>query len=486
MKKDYLIFVLIIAVGLALRLWRLDLPLLEFYPTRQVQTAQISRNFYLEGFNLLRPTVNYLGPDERLFLVEFPGYNFIVALLYRMAGGSYEFLGRGFSIIGWLVASIAIFAIAKKICGTWVALAASFFYSFSPLSILTSRSFQPDQWMLTLSLLSLFLLLKSDRFRPGFFLSAFFMSLAVLTKLPAVIFTLVPVGYILTTSKKYLPFDKFVYLAIAALPPFIWYLYVANVNLNVASLSNQTEISTWFGLEVLVGLKYFSNMLGFEYNIGLLPIGLILFFVGLATKLKSNQYFLYWWLAGVIVYFLLFNKHSMTHEYYHLPFLPIASIFVGIGAEKIMMSFKSLILPKSLLLIAYCLSLLILMLPPTLGLAYKPIDRFKYVPETGQAIQRLTTASDLIIGSMDGGPTLVYYSQRRGWLFDVRLKSLTENDPVEKLEKLRGVGAKIFASANKDQLNSNKMLADYLYQNYPLLEVTDNYVIFDIREKNAK
>lgn len=486
MKKVYLIFALIATVGLILRLWRLDIPLLEFYPTRQVQTAEITRNFYYEGFNLLRPTVNYLGPDSRLFLVEFPGYNFIVALLYRMAGGPYEFLGRGFSVLGWLVSLIALFAIAKKMCGTWVALVASFFYAFSPLSILTSRSFQPDQWMLTFSLLSLLLLLKSRRSRLGFFLSALFMSLAVLTKLPAVIFTLVPVGYLMSTSKKYLPFDKFVYLIIAAVPSFIWYLYVAVVNSNVSNLVNQTEISTWFGAELLINIKYFSNMFGFEYDVGLMPIGILLFFAGLAIKLKRDQYLLYWWLAGVTIYFLIFNKHSMTHEYYHLPFLPIAAIFIGIGASRIIGLYKSLVVPRGWLLVAGSSLLVLLMLPPTLGRAYKPIDRFKYVPETGRAIQRLTTPTDLIIGSMDGGPTLVYYSQRRGWLFDVQLKSLTENDPVEKLEKLRGAGAKIFASANKVQFNSNKIFSTYLYENYNVLEETDNYVLFDIREKNAE
>ena len=133
------------------------------------------------------------------------------------------------------------------------------------------------------------------------------------------------------------------------------------------------------------------------------------------------------------------------------------------------------------------------MLPPTLMRAYKPIERFKHVPETGEAVQRLTGPQDLIIGSMDAGPTLVYYSHRHGWGFEVNREGTEEEfafygvknkkilDPIADLENLKGQGAVVFAAANKAQFLDNASFAKYMYKNYKVLEETDNYIIFDLR-----
>lgn len=497
-KITNFIFLAIIAGGLTLRVWKLDIPLLEFYPTRQVQTAEITRNLYRDGFNILKPSVNYLGPDSRLFLVEFPGYNFIVALLYKIVGAPHENLGRIFSITGWLVASIFLFLLAKKIADTFVAMVALFFYSFSPLSVMVSRSFQPDQWMLTLSLFSIYLIVKSQDNGSRFlwYLSSIFVSLSVLTKLPSLIFSLIPVGYYFVKSKGVLFIDKFLYLMLAILPPLIWYFYVARANADIVNLQNSTEISTWFGLDILINPKYFSNIFGFEYNIGLLPIGMILFGIGVLTKLKKDQHFLYVWLGAVILYFLIFNKHNITHEYYHLPFLPIAAIFIGVGAEKVFNVLDGLIVSKKVPIFIFSILIFVMMLPPTLERAYTPIERFRSVPETAQAIKDLTKPDDLIIGAMDGGPVLVYYSERTGWFFDINSNKISEQEeifgigvpdrsPIEELEHLRQKGARIFAAANKTQFLSNDVFADYMYKNYLLVSNSNDYVIFDIKNKRS-
>lgn len=90
-------------LGLALRLLRLDLPILEFYGERQIQTAEITRNLWREGFGgFLFPHVYWQGREAVYFVLEFPLYNALVASLYALTGGVREVLGRLVSIAAWV------------------------------------------------------------------------------------------------------------------------------------------------------------------------------------------------------------------------------------------------------------------------------------------------------------------------------------------------------------------------------------------------
>lgn len=494
-KKFETVVLLILTLGLFLRLYKINLPLLEFYPSRQVQTAEITRNFFRGGINILSPTVHYLGPGSGTFLVEFPLYNSVVASIYKLTGGVDEVWGRLFSIFGWLISCYFLFKIAQRFIGNFGSRVALFFYTFSPLSILVSRSFQPDQWMLTLSLGAIYLLNEWARkkSRSFFFLSVAVASLSILLKIPSVIFTLIP-AFVLLKLTKPGTFRKnaLIYSPIAILPATVWYLYVALVNRAGNVLEGSTRLANWFGLELYLNPRYWSNMFGFEMNLVLLPVGMVLFLVGALTKLKKDQQFLYFWLGSVVLYFFIFNKHNMTHEYYHLPFLPIAAIFIGVGAGRVFKAFDNLIFSKKFLLLIFSTLIFLMMLPSTLARAYKPIERFSYVIETANAVKTLTKPDDLIIGSMDAGPTLVYYANRHGWTFEVNRENTTQSfafygvrdkkilDAISDLEDKRAEGAVIFASSYKPQFLENQEFANHMYSNYLLLEETENYIIFDL------
>ena len=65
-------FLLILIVGLLMRVYALNVGLLEFYPSRQVQTAEIAKNFFEYDFSIVNPVVKYEGPSYAPFLIEFP------------------------------------------------------------------------------------------------------------------------------------------------------------------------------------------------------------------------------------------------------------------------------------------------------------------------------------------------------------------------------------------------------------------------------
>lgn len=494
--KSKSLFFAIILIGLTIRVWEINVPLLEFNPSRQIQTAEISRNLYREGFKVLTPNVHYLGPGPGLFLVEFPLYNLAVALLYSVFG-LHEYLGRAFSIFGWILSLFFLWKLAVKYVGRFAANAALFFYSFSPLGVLVSRSFQPDQWMLTSSMAAIYFL---DQWLFGkrwyfFYLSAIFAAGSFLLKIPSILFTLIPVTYLILHAKMRVDLSvKLCYYFLAIVPSLLWYLWATIISRGGTTLQHNVALANWFGFDLFLNPSYYSNIFGYEINLVLGPIGILLFLIGFFSRVKSSQNLLYFWLGGVILYFLIFNKHSMTHEYYHLPFLPIAAIFIGIAVEKIYKKLNYLYLKKDLILVILSLFVFGSLFVIVKGRAYKPIDRFEYVPDAAIAIKRLSNQNDLIIGAMDSGPSLVYYADRSGWGFDfdpqkiadhqkfIGLKNISLKDPIETLEELRVKGAVIFASSNKAQLLQNKEFSQYIYSRYLILEETENYVIFDLRQ----
>ena len=82
----------IILISVAIRLIGVDQPLLEGAILRQIQTAEISYNLFSDGFDLLHPQIHVL-PEPRYFILEFPIYSSIIALLYKLFG-VHEVFGR--------------------------------------------------------------------------------------------------------------------------------------------------------------------------------------------------------------------------------------------------------------------------------------------------------------------------------------------------------------------------------------------------------
>src|SRR3989344_402495 len=497
--KTKLAFLLIIGFGFLIRVWKLDIPLLEFYPTRQVQTAEITQNLLKDNLNILYPRVDYFGPEKSYYLIEFPGYNSIVAIVHLILGGVNDANGRIVSVLSYLLATIFLYLFTKKIFDEEVGLLTAFFFTISPLNVLVSRSFQPEEMMIAASVGSLLYLQQWATSNRNFFLivSALFFAWAVLLKITALVFLFLPFFYIISIKRGGL-FKKTIlfFFAIGLLPSLLWYFHAYSVSskLTLSSLPG-FDIFLWFGPKLLLDPKYFSTMFGVEFNTVILPAGLLLFLIGLLSKIKSGQFIVYWWLAGVALYFAIFNKHSMTHEYYHMPFLPIASIFMALGFSNILTSLKGIILSKTLIAILLLILITIMSLPETSSRAYKPIGRFSDVVNAGVAIQRIAGENDLIVGIMDRGPTAVYYANRVGWHFGLdreeQKKEFTfytgeEQDLTsaeEDLENYIKKGAKFLVLATSEEFKKNENFQKYVYNNFELIDRGDKYLIFSLVRK---
>ena len=147
-----------LALGLAARLVEVGEPLIDKQAWRQTDTAAIARNFYEEGYDLLYPRVDWRGNTPGFVEMNFPLYPFIVAAAYGVYGGVHEWLGRLISTLCSLAGGGLLFVFARRIFDSErVALWASFFFLFTPLSVYFGRAFMPEPLMLLLSVAALLL-----------------------------------------------------------------------------------------------------------------------------------------------------------------------------------------------------------------------------------------------------------------------------------------------------------------------------------------
>jgi len=92
------IFYSIIVISVLLRIYGIDLPLIESHQLRQAQTADVTRNLYYDKMDIFHTRMNVFGDGAKPAVLEFPLMQAITALTYYVSG-VHEIIGRIVSIL---------------------------------------------------------------------------------------------------------------------------------------------------------------------------------------------------------------------------------------------------------------------------------------------------------------------------------------------------------------------------------------------------
>ncbi len=327
-KNEFYLALIIIFAGLLVRLYKINQPILEFFPERQTETAEMTRNIYRNGWvDFWTPKIRYAQGHPTPLVLEFSVYNVIVALMYKLLGANLIY-GRLLSILSYCSSSVFFYLILRKYIPMGTARMSLLFFVFSPIHILTSRSFQPDEFALMLLLASIY------------FDSVIILGLAALVKLPSAIF-----GLLLAFPNRLKKFDirtRLLLILLSSIPVIVWSLR-ASLIMKGDIYGGNYSLANWFNPLSFIDYKwYLSTFQILQINV-LSTFGLFLFIIGIFTNLKNAKLkFWFLWLILGAIYAIVFNQHIATHEYYHLLFIPPLSIFVGLGLGEIIGLFKAL------------------------------------------------------------------------------------------------------------------------------------------------
>jgi len=467
--KENKTFLILLFIVVAIRLVNINMPILEGTATRQVQTAMIAKNFYINGFNLLYPQVDFLGPGPGYLVLEFPLLNLIAAVFYVLCGGVHEWIGRLISISFFAGSVIFLFNLIKKLFEERTALITIVVYSISPLGLIYSRAFMPDFEMMFFFIGALYFMYQwsqgdKDRF---FWFSAIFAMMAMLSKIQAFCICIPLLAMI--WQRQHLSFlfkaRSWAYFLIVSIPVLLWYMHAKNVHQVYSPVEScNFQASNWFRPHLFISPRFYIEVFEHGWMQMLTPVGFTLFLFGLFLKTDSQQGKILWsWLGCTIVYMIVFITH-MNDPYYNLLFLPITSVFAARAVVWIWQyASKEMIFLHSRFVRIVGIVLLLILIGRYAAYAYVVPRGYRHIPVLAETIEQMTDKNDLLITSLPDGHATHYYSKRKGWSF-----GLPGNDPektkeaIDRIEDLQERGAKYFVSVCEDFLDQSIEFQHYL------------------------
>ncbi len=486
--RNQLWFFVILTIGLLLRLYNINLPLLDAKPHREIHTAEETRNLYYQPKTLFYPTSKLWADEPGYYIVEFPIYNSLVAAFYFIFGGVNETWGKVVSVIASVGVAIIFYRLSLHHFGKQVALwSTAFMYLVSPQEIILSRSFQPDQLGFFFGLFALyyFSLWIDTQKTTHFLLSWISFALTFLIKISFFPFVF-PCLYLVFKKwgKEFFKQPLLWIYATTLIPTLVWYnhvrlVYLAYPQLHSAALVNPTD---WLVFQKLLDPHWYTNIFyDFTEQIITVPVG-ILVVCSIFLKQKYKTFFVYWWIIGVALYALLFIG-KIYFWYYQVPFIFPLTLLAGITVTAITKYLRPVIFLPKLSVVIVILAIMLPTAKPYLLRTYTISPRHQYVLDTAARVKRLAPKNSKIIASSHNSAALTYYSLRPDlWGGTFLLEDTSCDAPcmITRLEDTRKWGATLFAISDKTELSKNVEFENYLRTSYKIALETDNYLIIDL------
>jgi len=403
-------------------------PFVDEWSWRQSDVAAIARNYFTGGFHFARPQIDWAGEQPGFVGTEFPILPFVAALAYKIFG-VHEWIGRGESALLFAASLPFFFLLIREIFGGTAASYALLFYSFAPLSVMTSRCFIPDMPSLSLSIIGLhfFQRWRANGRSTSYFAAAALISLSILIKAPSAIIG-APLAVTAVYDRRH--FSRlFLFALIALLPAAIWYGHAWQI-------SQEFYPHHFFGAGGfrIENLSRYLEIVRRLFTSSLTPILFVLGIAGAITaRSTTNSRVLYAWLAAVIL-FIIIVGYGNRHPWYQLPLVPIAAGFAGAFCARKMSRRVFAVL---------AIVFVIWSMFQTRLLYHESAAELR---AAGLELKRTTPPNALIVAPDYGDPTIFYYAERRGWHFLERDATYyghptTDADAIVDLDQLRGRGA---------------------------------------------
>ena len=479
-------------VGLGVRLADLTDPPLDFHPTRQLRSAIIAREMYLEMLPATDPALLQKASETvaPLEILEPPAFERLVAATYFVTGGERLWVARLYAILFWGLGGVPLFALARRMTGTDGAVLALAYYLFLPFALTASRSFQPDPLVTMLLAWSLWALYRWGEEGTWKWAAAagLVSGLAIYAKVTAGFFILPAAFVIALTSTGWRAAIRnrqvWVILLFLIVIPSSYYIF--SIGSRAAGYASFWNVS--FLQQVLQPRFYvfWASFLGYLMSFSLVIAGLI----GVALFRKNSQRLLVLALwIGYFLYGLAFPYQINTHEYYSLMFVPVLALSLSPIGNWI--GSKAAGLPGHWQ--AYFLGVLLFALAYPAWISYTGLIGKDYRGEVvgwrlmGEA---LPPEGDIIGLTHDYGTRIGYYGWRAVALwptqadFDVAALRSGEGSPeFERLFEQKTAGKEFFLVTLMGEFEAQPALKAMLTEQYPVYAQGAGYIVFDLRQR---
>lgn len=477
--------------SLVLRLPGLSDPPLEFQPARQLHSAGIARAYYLDmtgGDDRPRDEVRAAEAAKEPE-IEPPIMEALAVVGYHLLGEEQLWWPRFLSVAWWTAAGVIVLALGRRLFGAAGALVAAGAHLFLPLGVEASRSFQPDPLMVLLILVAAFYATDHGESGGRRSLRAAIAAAgaAVLVKLVAVFFVvplIIAVALHAPRRRGGVVGRVGVMTGLALLPAAIYHLYgtlVAGFLLGQEGNRIQPDLlATGFFWEGWA--KRLADVLPGPRPVGLMALLLAAAMVALAWSSwdRWSRALVVALGSGYAVFGLAFTYHYATHDYYHLPLVPVLGLALGgcwpwvagrLGGPRLQQSIGVPVILVAALAVATVVA----------GPMLRPTDELVERHVTRSAVIGATVDHSIHVGYLaeEFGLPLTYYGDLAGELWRP-----DSDEPADAtFDRLFGDSeADFFVVADTRLLADEPALTSLLTRRYQVAARGEGWVVYDLRE----
>jgi 4-amino-4-deoxy-L-arabinose transferase-like glycosyltransferase len=333
----WVLIVILFAGALAIRLYNVGSPPLDFHEVRQYHSLLIARSFYYASLDSVSETEKATVLAASPPLLEPSIVEYSASLLYRIFGSENLIIPRLTSIIFWLVSAVFLYLLARKLISPDAAVISISYFLFLPYGVRASRSFQPDPLMIMMFVAAAYSVFKYYK-RPTtqmLTITCALSAIAVFVK-PVSLFPLFGIFIAMRLSMKnirkiILGRDMIIFVVASVIPIIIYSLYAYFI----AGFMKDQEGRT-FVPDLYMEPSYWKGWFRLASStIGKWPLFLSLAGILIVRSGMKKSFLLGLWI-GYIIFGLIFTIHISTHDYYHLILIPIVALSLG-GAATVLL-----------------------------------------------------------------------------------------------------------------------------------------------------
>ena len=399
-------------LGAALRLVNINAPIIGVHSWRQADTAGLARNFHLNHLPIWLPQVDWGGAGSGYAETDFPIYSFGVSLLYQLFGVQ-EWLARGLSLLCSIGAIYLIQRLGSNLFGREAGWWGALFFALLPLSVFYGRSVQPEALLMLSSALALErgLAFQQRGGKLNLSLAGLGLAAASLIKVLPLFWLGVPL-----LALGWRRWQLWLVGGLVLIATVAWYWHAHQLFLETGlSFGFWGGKASRYSWGDLLNWRYWGDIL-LRFSLrGLGLVGLPLLIWGLWLPAQSKQEkILPLGLLAVLLAGALAPSSSYIHEYYQLPLLLFACPLLGKAWQDLWKRATSI--GRRWLVIGFCLLVLISL--TVLRLNYWNLENVASSPiwAHAQEIKAQTPSNKPLVSVTAGDPTLLYLSDRKGWL----------------------------------------------------------------------
>lgn len=340
MNRRWLLLLLVLSV--TIRCIGLHRPLLDAHEIRQVHTAVLTKNLIEDGYPWIQTRGDWKGFENSTVVLELPIQMHVAGRLTQVVG-SIEAAGRLTSIAGWIAAFLLFHSLARQLLSRFAAGAAVIIFALSPMSIFFGQSFQPETWVLFLSLAVLCSFLKWCDGENPLWLVAMTAALMLGFTLKSnemihLAFPLAAVGWARQGRRIFLRWQLWLVVAVVATTALAWSWTITHFNRQSFPVwTSKSLLAGFIGpLSVRFHPQFYAKLAGYMGVLGLTPVLVIFWCRGAWVEGTTRRNpLLLGWGVGIAFYYLVFGPGGPSaHSYYHLVALPWFCLLAAAGVES--------------------------------------------------------------------------------------------------------------------------------------------------------